>query len=1331
MRKRFKVFGIPLTTMVLAIIAFFVLSLYNRYEESNNNLLPTLAVLPTITAGQVADVVDDADVSDATTSEIVDVTLATPVPDLEAAETAAEEVVLVDEPTASPSLPPQPSATATVAPPPVQLVQPLLTQQQVIVLWTSEVAQPNVVNLQVNPTDFTEVRAQVEAQGGTIEVVNEAIGLITVNVPDAAAAEQLSQADFVLAAEPDYFVSVQALATDPLISQQYSLAAMNIPLDLPDDLPSVTVAVIDSGICPHPELAGKVLGGYDFVENDSTPQDEAGHGCAVAGIIAANRDGLGMAGIAPNARLLAYRVLNAQGQGRYSSVASAIVRAADDGAQIINLSLGGANSSQILQDAVDYATSRGVLVIAAAGNNGSSTVLYPAAYPNVVSVGALSPDGTQAIFSNRGKVEAWAPGVNVLSLTLSGEYSTYSGTSFAAPNVAGLAALELAHGRSLELGVVSYSGPSNVQPIVLLPTNTPDSQPTPQSTSSPISHPNPLMNTTVTSPNGQLTATVQRGEGFTITISDNSGSFTRVVAEGGLGTDALNPIWSPDSEQIAYVKLIYESDTLYSVKTQAELWAVRVDGTDHRLLTAEIDPAIGGYESLETVWRADGLIEFDNNQLLKRYTINPSTLVLNEIGVSSVYLPPAEISGQSVLDVPYFNQNEYADALGYCNVTIRTHGCAVTSAAMVLNYYGMDVNPRSLNNWLKSNNGYADGCLIIWSRATAYSSDIRLSFNVYGFDREFVKGHINQGHPVIIYVYRPGVDHFVVINGYDDNDFYILDPNGRATTKLSQWSGRGNIFIYTPVRPGMPKITSPAQGANVMNPVSITVQPGATNDRGVFDFHVQVARDAGFTQMVFDNGNGWSHSTNISIGNLQPGQHFVRVRQGDRAGSASDWTPARSFVVDSPQPIAPANLNILRNGDFAQGVTHWERWGTIDWGVVNGALSLNRTSANGGITQAINYSSTTGMGFEVSFDVENVTGNDSVLVAGLYGLVPWEGDRACRLNVPRHSSRRRYMVLVSAMDWSRLKLEIAITQGQAIIDNITVRHVPALNNTQKVCPGRAPAATAWGSVPTLTNDVRPTINWVANPNAANYLINFWQEGASTTFSRLVPGAATSWRFDMDLSEGRWFVQIQALNINGQAGPWNAARAIVIDTTPPATPERVSPAAGSSVATLTPRFCWRPVRDAALSHYEVTWAEYLSANTTGTCYVLPYPLSVGQQWWSVRACDRAGNCGRWVSATPYQIVTPPNSVPRLVPHGRSTMLTWTPVTYNHVGYQIEVYRHANLAPANLVLTRNAESGASGVTVNLLAGTYWYRVRVQTSSAPVRYTPWSPAEMIIVR
>lgn len=102
--------------------------------------------------------------------------------------------------------------------------------------------------------------------------------------------------------------------------------------------------MIDSGICAaHPDLAGRILDGWDFLEGDATPQDDFGHGCSVSGVIAANmNDGIGIA-VAPNAQLMPLRVLNASGVGSYSDVAAAIVYAADHGAQVINLSLGGSN----------------------------------------------------------------------------------------------------------------------------------------------------------------------------------------------------------------------------------------------------------------------------------------------------------------------------------------------------------------------------------------------------------------------------------------------------------------------------------------------------------------------------------------------------------------------------------------------------------------------------------------------------------------------------------------------------------------------------------------------------------------------------------------------------------------------------------------------------------------------------------------------------------------------------------------------------------------------------------------------------------------------------
>ncbi len=184
-------------------------------------------------------------------------------------------------------------------------------------------------------------------------------------------------------------------------------------------------------------------------------------------MIAANADnGIGIAGIAPNARIMPLRVLNAQGQGTYSDVAAAMVQAVDQGAQIINLSLGGTNASSVLNDAVDYAVAHGVMVIAAAGNTGGS-VLYPAAYAPVIAVGSVDPDLQMSSFSSRGpEIDLLAPGRDILTTGLS-DYRTMSGTSFAAPQVAGVAALEIALGRSLVVngGIVAVDG-VQAQPVV-------------------------------------------------------------------------------------------------------------------------------------------------------------------------------------------------------------------------------------------------------------------------------------------------------------------------------------------------------------------------------------------------------------------------------------------------------------------------------------------------------------------------------------------------------------------------------------------------------------------------------------------------------------------------------------------------------------------------------------------------------------------------------------------------------------------------------------------------------------------------------------------------
>lgn len=209
----------------------------------------------------------------------------------------------------------------------------------------------------------------------------------------------------------------------------------------------VTVAVVDSGVdASHPDLAGAVLPGTDLVTGagDGTA-DGDGHGTHVAGIVAATADdGAGVAGFAPDARILPVRVLDDTGSGYDSDVAEGIIWAVDHGASVVNLSLGGPTPTDVTAAAVSYALSRGAVVVAAAGNERTegNPVTYPAAYAGVIGVAASASDDTVAPFSNTGSyVDVTAPGVRIASTYPLDRYVYLSGTSMAAPFVAASAAV--------------------------------------------------------------------------------------------------------------------------------------------------------------------------------------------------------------------------------------------------------------------------------------------------------------------------------------------------------------------------------------------------------------------------------------------------------------------------------------------------------------------------------------------------------------------------------------------------------------------------------------------------------------------------------------------------------------------------------------------------------------------------------------------------------------------------------------------------------------------------------------------------------------------------
>jgi thermitase len=295
------------------------------------------------------------------------------------------------------------------------------------------------------PVDRLTERTDVDVVDSTPIAADSAV---TVEVP----AGDVAEATAVLRTDPAVrYVEVDEIATttvvpnDPSYPSQWSLPLTKVTQawNSTRGSSSVTVAVIDTGVKPVSELSGRLLSGYDFVNNDSNATDDEGHGTMTATVLAGGGgNDVGIAGVCWLCRILPVKVLGANGSGTYSDIAEGIRYAADKGADVINLSLGGSADSQALRDAVTYAVGKGSLVIAAAGNDGSSAKHYPAAIPAVLAVGASTSGDTRYSWSNWGStwVDIAAPGCNLAQNT-AGQVTQFCGTSSATPFVAGVAGL--------------------------------------------------------------------------------------------------------------------------------------------------------------------------------------------------------------------------------------------------------------------------------------------------------------------------------------------------------------------------------------------------------------------------------------------------------------------------------------------------------------------------------------------------------------------------------------------------------------------------------------------------------------------------------------------------------------------------------------------------------------------------------------------------------------------------------------------------------------------------------------------------------------------------
>ena len=268
--------------------------------------------------------------------------------------------------------------------------------------------------------------------------------------------------------EANYQYHTLEVPNDPDYSKQWNLRNINVEQAWDETQgDGITVAVIDTGVSQVPDLKlTKLVKGYDFVNDKADATDDNGHGTHVAGTIAqSTNNGYGVAGIAYKASIMPLKVLSRSGGGTVADIAESIKFAADNDADVINMSLGGGGASTMIEEAIKYAYSKGVVIIAAAGNEGRNASSYPARYPNVISVSATDAAGDKASYSNFGAgVDISAPGGSetgkIIQNTLdpsTGEsiFVGFQGTSMAAPHVAGVAALIKASGISEPADVLS------------------------------------------------------------------------------------------------------------------------------------------------------------------------------------------------------------------------------------------------------------------------------------------------------------------------------------------------------------------------------------------------------------------------------------------------------------------------------------------------------------------------------------------------------------------------------------------------------------------------------------------------------------------------------------------------------------------------------------------------------------------------------------------------------------------------------------------------------------------------------------------------------------
>jgi subtilisin family serine protease len=301
-------------------------------------------------------------------------------------------------------------------------------------------------------TTNAEMESAAARAGGRVATHIPQLGVHVVAVPPQRIQEalaSLSSEPSVESVERDVFLdALDTVPNDALWSTQWGSRLIGAPRawDTSRGAPGIVIAVLDTGVDgQHLDLRGSTVAGYDFVNNDSDASDDHGHGTNAAGVAAARtNNGEGQSGVCWACSLMPVKVLDSTGSGKTSTIAFGIAWAVDHGARVLNMSFGGPGTTSTLRASVEYAASKGALLVASAGNSGVDTPFHPAAYPQVVGVAATTENDTRYSWSNYGSwVPVAAPGCNTATRA-GGGYVEFCGTSSSAPMVSGIAGLAFA-----------------------------------------------------------------------------------------------------------------------------------------------------------------------------------------------------------------------------------------------------------------------------------------------------------------------------------------------------------------------------------------------------------------------------------------------------------------------------------------------------------------------------------------------------------------------------------------------------------------------------------------------------------------------------------------------------------------------------------------------------------------------------------------------------------------------------------------------------------------------------------------------------------------------